>query len=68
MKRRPAARERLVTECHEVRQLQCISFIHVSHQSLLYFPPLTSTWPRLNSDVGLEEGEYLKKTELPSIV
>jgi len=21
-------------------------------------PPLTSTWPHLNSDVGLEEGEY----------
>jgi len=20
--------------------------------------PLTSTWPHLNSDVGLEEGEY----------
>jgi len=22
------------------------------------FVPLTSTWPHLNSDVGLEEGEY----------
>jgi len=21
-------------------------------------PPLSSTWPHLNSDVGLEEGEY----------
>ena len=26
------------------------------------FSPLTSTWPQLRCDVGLEEGEYWKKT------
>ena len=25
---------------------------------LIVPPPLSSTWPHLNSDVGLEEGEY----------
>ena len=25
---------------------------------VLYVTPLSSTWPHLNSDVGLEEGEY----------
>ena len=28
------------------------------HDALLKTTPPSSTWPHLNSDVGLEEGEY----------
>ena len=31
-----------------------VIFWELAHQST----PLSSTWPHLNSDVGLEEGEY----------
>ena len=29
---------------------------HYTHATTVY--PLSSTWPHLNSDVGLEKGEY----------
>jgi len=32
----------------------CVGELPLTHAPL----PLTSTWPHLNSDVGLEEGEY----------
>jgi len=31
---------------------------------MVYFLPLTSTWPYLRCDVGLEEGEYREKLSM----
>ena len=31
---------------------------------MVLYPPLTSTWPHLRCDVGLEEGEYRKKPSM----
>ena len=33
--------------------VNCFYCTHITYPS-----PLTSTWPHLNSDVGLDEGEY----------
>jgi len=36
----------------------CELLVNLSLQNFSGRPPLTSTWPHLNNDVGLEEGEY----------
>jgi len=37
----------------EVGRITAICYVYV-----VVPPPLTSTWPHLRCDVGLEEGEY----------
>ena len=32
--------------------------VHGYHICFCHWSPLSSTWPHLNSDVGLEKGEY----------
>ena len=44
-------------------ELYCTTGFRVMHLSVLVWSvpspsPLSSTWPHLNSDVGLEKGEY----------
>ena len=42
---------------------QCISKTN-GIRLMVYFLPLTSTWPYLRCDVGLEEGEYREKLSM----
>jgi len=35
-----------------------INYCQINYNGPLQFDPLTSTWPHLRCDVGLEEGEY----------
>jgi len=39
-------------------QAGCAQFQVIAISFLAYTPPLTSTWPHLRCDVGLEEGEH----------
>ena len=41
-----------------VEMLSRTSTVMVNANVFVLMHPLTSTWPRLNSDVGLEEGQY----------
>jgi len=38
--------------------IQCILIVSRIYDLLIGASPLTSTWPHLRCDVGLEEGEY----------
>jgi len=49
----------------EVPPVQCCFAVHNNIHIMLHITsrsPLTSTWPYLRCDVGLEEGEYWKKS------
>ena len=62
----------LMTECQQWAAAQLLTeppadvTVNDDYFTAAYFgvvaphkwPPLSSTWPHLNSDVGLEEGEY----------
>ena len=41
----------------DMLNIVCIHYCAVKFV-IIYFTPLSSTWPHLNSDVGLEKGEY----------
>jgi len=42
---------------HRFRGKPSLSFVH-EDEGWFASEPVFSTWPHLNSDVGLEEGEY----------